>query len=214
MKVTTIILIRHGETAWNREHLFRGLKDIPLNDSGREQARKTAEVLRPLPVKAVYSSPLARALETAGTIARVKGLTPIVEPPFNDLSFGSWEGRLVEEVARESPAEFKKWRESPHLWKAPGGDSLHQVKERAWLRLKELAGRHEGETMVIVSHRVVLKLLLIAALELKESKFWLLEQSPCAINVLSKKGKDYYLNKFNESCHLITLPEAIYRGDH
>ena len=85
MKVTTIILIRHGETAWNREHLFRGLKDIPLNDSGREQARKTAEVLRPLPVKAVYSSPLARALETAGTIARVKGLTPIVEPPFNDL---------------------------------------------------------------------------------------------------------------------------------
>lgn len=214
MKVTTIILVRHGETAWNREHLFRGLKDIPLNDNGREQARRTAEALQDLPVRAVYSSPLSRALETAGAIARVNGLTPVVEPSFNDLSFGSWEGRLVEEVARECPAEFKMWRETPHRWKAPGGDSLLEVKERAWSRLGELAGIHEGETLLIVSHRVVLKLLLIAALEMGDHKFWLLDQSPCAISVLRKKGGDYYLNKFNESCHLLTLPEAICRGDH
>lgn len=214
MDVTTIILIRHGETDWNREQIFRGLNDIPLNENGLMQARKTAEALQKVPVKAVYSSPLSRAFDTARAIAGARGLEPVIEEPFNDISFGLWEGRPVAEVARESPEEFKKWEETPHLWKAPEGDSLAAVRERAWSRLEELSREHEGETLVVVSHRVVLKLLLIAALGTDDSKFWILEQSPCAINVLSKKEGRYFLNKFNESCHLFSFAEAIYQGDH
>lgn len=214
MGVTTIILIRHGETDWNKEHVFRGLKDIPLNENGLMQARKTAAALQTVPVKAVYSSPLSRAHDTARVIAGAKGLEPVIEEPFNDLSFGLWEGRPVDEVARESPVEFKKWRETPHLWKAPEGDSLADVRERSWSRLEELSRKHEGETLAVVSHRVVLKMLIIAALGMDDGKFWILEQSPCAINVLSKKYGHYFLNKFNENCHLVSFPEAICLGDH
>jgi len=162
-----------------------------------------------VPVKAVYSSPLSRAFETATIIAKAKGLEPVIEEPFNDISFGLWEGRLVDEVAREYPEEFKRWVEAPHLWKAPEGDSLTAVKERAWSRLEELSREHEKETLVVVSHRVVLMLLLIAALGMDDSKFWNLEQSPCAINVLTKKDGRYLLSKFNESCH----PGSLLRSD-
>ncbi|HOB29655.1 MAG TPA: histidine phosphatase family protein [Bacillota bacterium] len=214
MSKTTIILIRHGETDWNKKNVFRGLKDIPLNENGLRQAHKTTAALQKVPVKAVYSSPLSRAFETATIIAKAKGLEPVIEEPFNDISFGLWEGRLVDEVAREYPEEFKRWVDAPHLWKAPEGDSLTAVKERAWSRLEELSREHEKETLVVVSHRVVLMLLLIAALGMDDSKFWNLEQSPCAINVLTKKDGRYLLSKFNESCHLVRFSEAISSEAH
>lgn len=213
METNTIILVRHGETDWNKELIFRGRIDVPLNEAGLVQARKTAAALREVPLKAIYSSPLSRAFATAKAIAEAKDLPVRKEEPFIDPSFGRWEGRPVAEVAAEYPEEFKNWREAPHLWKAPGGETLAEVKERAWLRLKEISRELEGETLAIVSHRVVLKLLLLAALGLDESKFWMIAQSPCAINVLTGKADNFVLNKFNDTCHLQPFSAAIFQGD-
>lgn len=214
MEKTTIILVRHGETDWNKELIFRGRIDVPLNETGLMQARRTAAALREVPLKAVYSSPLSRAYVTASAIAEAKGMTAVKEEAFNDPSFGLWEGRPVAEVAREYPDEFRKWREAPHLWKAPEGETLAGVRERSWLRLLDLIRELEGETLAIVSHRVVLKLLILAALGLDESKFWMVAQSPCAINVLIRKDDCFVLSKLNETCHLQSLSEAIFQGDH
>lgn len=214
MEETTIILVRHGETDWNKDSIFRGRIDVPLNKNGLAQARKTAAFLKEVPVKAVYSSPLSRAYLTAAAIAEAQGLIAVKEEPFNDPSFGLWEGRPVAEVAREYPEEFKKWRKAPHLWKAPEGETLAEVKGRAWSRLTEIIRELQGETLVVVSHRVVLKLLLLTALGLDESKFWMIAQSPCAINVLTRKDGFFVLNRLNETCHLLSLSEAIVKGDH
>ncbi len=214
MGTTTIILVRHGETDWNREQIFRGHIDVPLNETGFMQARKTAAALLETPLKAVYSSPLSRAYATASVIAEARGLTAIKEEAFNDPSFGLWEGRPVAEVAREYPEELRNWRETPQLWKAPGGETLAAVRERSWRRMLELAREFSGETLAIVSHRVVLKLLILSALGLDESKFWIIAQSPCAINVLTGKGESFVINRLNETCHLESLSEAILQGDH
>lgn len=213
MGTTTIILVRHGETDWNKELIFRGHIDVPLNKTGLMQARKTAAALQEAPLKAVYSSPLSRAYVTASTIAEARGLTAMKEEAFNDPSFGLWEGRPVAEVAREYPEEFRKWMEAPHLWKAPGGETLAAVRGHSWSRLLELTREFEGETLAVVSHRVVLKLLILSALGLDESKFWMIAQSPCAINILTRKDGCFVLNMLNETCHLENLSEAILQGD-
>ncbi|HPU00666.1 MAG: histidine phosphatase family protein [Firmicutes bacterium] len=214
MGTTTIILVRHGETDWNKEKIFRGRIDVPLNEKGLMQARRTAAALREIPLKAVYSSPLARAHATAEAIAEARGLAVIKDEAFNDPSFGLWEGRPVAEVAREYPEEFRNWQEAPHLWQPPGGESLASVRERSWRRLLELSREYAGETLAIVSHRVVLKLLILSALGLDESKFWMIAQSPCAINVLACTGESFTVNRINETCHLESLAEAIFKGDH
>ncbi len=208
-----IILVRHGETDWNKEKIFRGRTDIPLNENGLLQARRTGEALKGLPVEAVFSSPLSRALMTAREIAAAFDLTVQPASEFTDLDFGLWEGMQVKEVADKYPCELKRWQETPQLGAGPGGETLAAVRERAWAGLTRLAGGRAGGTMVVVSHRVVLKILLLAVLGLDESKFWMLQQDPCAINVVRYSGGLYFLHRFNETCHLKKMAEAISQTD-
>ena len=208
-----IVLVRHGETDWNRERIFRGRADISLNDNGLEQARKTARALRDMPVEAVYSSPLSRALMTAREIASVFNLPVETVEAFNDIDFGEWEGMPVRDVGEKYPAEFRRWRETPHLEAPPGGEAFPAVRERAGRQLDRLAGSRESGALVVVTHRVVLKLLLIAALKLGEEKFWSLQQDPCAVNILHYRQGRYILSRFNETCHLYNLARSIEQVD-
>ncbi|MEW5785475.1 MAG: histidine phosphatase family protein [Bacillota bacterium] len=211
--MNTAILVRHGETDWNKQHLFRGRTDIPLNENGRRQARLTAALLRDLPVEAIYCSPLSRAAETAREIAAVFNREPEICLEFTDLSFGEWEGMPENEVKLRYPREYQCWRETPHLGSAPGGESPAAVQERAWDKLQSLTGNGGAEIIVVVTHRIVLKLLLLAALGLPQSKLWTLQQDPCAVNILKYNSRRWILCKFNESCHLGSLAAGILRAD-
>lgn len=207
------ILVRHGETDWNKEQVFRGRADIPLNQRGAEQARRTAAALLEIPVSAVLSSPLSRAYMTAREIAAVFGLTVEKVEDFTDIHFGCWEGMGVKEVNERYPRELKCWRETPHRGAAPGGETLAGVTERAWSRLDRIARGRTGEAIVVVTHRVVLKLILMAALGIDQSKFWQLQQDPCALNILHYRDDRYILSKFNESCHLQGWARGLSQAD-
>src|SRR5262249_12555185 len=135
---TTLVLARHGETDWNREHRLQGWADPPLNELGREQARELAAALDGEQFDAVYSSDLQRAAETARIVARQLGVAEVVEDPsLREVDLGSWSGRLSEEVAN---------------LQRPDGESREQHRERVVAGVLRLATAHDGETLLIVSH--------------------------------------------------------------
>ncbi|MGI6097076.1 MAG: histidine phosphatase family protein [Dethiobacteria bacterium] len=207
-----VILIRHGETAWNQAQTFRGRKDIPLNAKGKEQAKKLADSLEGISLDGIYSSPLQRALQTAKPLAEKCNLNVVPMEAFNDLSFGEWEGLTRTEVEKRYPEAFRLWVESPQDYVCPGGESLEGARQRAKDGLDNLLQKHDGGTIAIVTHRVILKLLLLEALGLDNKKFWHLQQDNCALNVLkhdSRKG--FTLVRFNETSHLHPLKEFLRR---
>jgi probable phosphoglycerate mutase len=157
MPSTELIFIRHGETDWNREHRFQGGTDIDLNAHGHEQARRAALRLAKLPVVAVYCSDLSRARQTAEPIARALGLGVSVEPALRERSYGLFEGRTHDELVREAPQDYERWRAREPGFALPGGgESLHHVKTRVYAQMEVLARRHAGQLVAAVTHGGVL----------------------------------------------------------
>lgn len=170
-----IYLIRHGQTAWNKTKIFRGRRDVPLDEQGRLEAASAAKALHGIPFGCIYTSPLARARQTAGTIADGRGVELLADEAFTDIDYGEWTGYSDVEARQKFPELYRLWKESPHLMRFPGGESLDNVRHRAAPRLIELAQRCASQTrqpVALVSHRVVLKLLLCEAKGLDNSHFW------------------------------------------
>ncbi len=199
---TSIYLVRHGQTAWNREEVFRGRTDIPLNETGLREAELAGEYLRSVPIRAIYSSPLSRALQTAQKIAESHSLR--IEPleGLIDMSFGVWEGRSLREVKEKDEIRFEQWRDEPHLVRLPGGETLEEVRSRAMAALTEVIQRHPEQTLVLVSHRVVNKVLVCGILGLDNSHFWQITQDTTAINLIQYRKGNFVLSLLNETCHL------------
>jgi alpha-ribazole phosphatase len=204
--MVTVILVRHGETAWNRREVFRGRADVELNQRGRAQAQAVAASLKKREVAAVYSSPLRRAIETAQAIARPHNIPVRVEQGFIDFDYGSWQGMQHDEVRRRYPKLYQDWIERPHTVRIEGGESLRMVRRRAMNALRNLAEQHPEETVVIVAHRVVNKVILCAVLGLDNSHFWRVRQDTCALNILEWSRDQWAVQLLNDTCHLKGLP--------
>ncbi len=127
-----VFLARHGETAFNAEHRFQGQLDVPLNDAGRAQAAALAErVAAELPgLGALYASPLARARETAEAVGRRLGIAPRFDARFMELHVGEWQGRLYSDVRAADPDGFAAWLGAGWAFRAPGGESLTEQRDR------------------------------------------------------------------------------------
>ena len=205
--VTSIYLVRHGQTAWNKEEIFRGRTDVPLDESGQKQAELVGQYFKGMKIHAIYSSPLARAWETAQAIARFHTLK--VEPldAMIDMSFGNWEGHAHQEIREIEGETYRQWVGSPHLARLPGGESLDDVRARCMTALEELVRNHPEKTLVIVSHRVICKVLICAILGLDNSHFWQITQDTTAINLIQYRNGKYILSLMNETCHLKALKE-------
>jgi len=202
-----IILIRHGQTRWNKEEVFRGRADIPLDETGLAQAEATARALARVEIAAVYSSPLARAHETARIIAGPHGLDVQLVDGFTDIDCGAWEGLPVQEARSRYPRMFEAWQKAPHTVTFPGGESLDIVSARAWTALEQIAAdRANDEAVVVVSHRVVNKLILLKALGLASSAFWKIRQDTCCLNIIEHGPGGYVLRLLNDRCHLVGGP--------
>jgi len=196
------ILVRHGETEWNREDRMRGWLDVPLNDRGRRQARAVGEALEGEPIVAVYSSPLSRALDTARAIATPRGLEPVPYMPIKDFHFGEWEGLTRSEVKERWPDLYRVYETDPASFRAPGGESLEELHERVLAGLEALAVRHEGETVGLASHAVTCQIALLAVQGLGPERYWNVKQGNCAINVFHKGERGWVIEKINDTCHL------------
>jgi len=198
----TIHLIRHGQTAWNVEEVFRGRADVPLDERGHSQAQALARALASQPIAAVYSSPLQRAVLTAAPIAEIRGLEVAIDERLTDLNFGAWERKALSEVRRTWPDLSAQWERDPGAVTFPGGESLPVVRARAAAAIEELAGRHVGETVTIVSHRVVTKVLLCHVLGLDDSHFWRIRQDTACINRIERSAAGWVIVTMNDICHL------------
>jgi broad specificity phosphatase PhoE len=154
-----IVFVRHGETDWNREKRLQGSTGAPINDAGRDQAKGLARLLWEVPLQAVYSSELPRALETASYVAGPHSLHVHTDPRLNEIHHGDWEGMF--EADLPDPERYRRWREDPSSVDLPGIEPLQSVHDRAVAAMKEIVGRHaEGDGLIaVVSHQIVLALL-------------------------------------------------------
>ena len=211
--MTSIYLVRHGQTAWNKEEIFRGRTDVPLDETGLKQAELAGQYFKSMEIHAIYSSPLSRAWQTAQKIAQIQQMK--VEPleGIIDMSFGNWEGHAHQEIQKMDSETYRQWVESPHLVKLPGGESLDDVRGRTMAALEEVLRKHSEKTIVLVSHRVVCKVMICAILGLDNSHFWQIAQDTTAINLIQYKKGKYILSLMNETCHLKALKEERVKID-
>ncbi len=203
--MTSIYLVRHGQTAWNKEEIFRGRTDIPLDESGLKQADLVGQYFKGMEIHAIYSSPLSRALQTAQKIAQFHNLKVQPLQGIIDMSFGKWQGRPHQEIRENDKETYRQWRDEPHLVRLPGGEGLDDVRVRAMASLEEVIRNHPGKTLVLVSHRVICKVLICAILGLDNSHFWQITQDTTAINLIQHRDGKYILSLMNETCHLKPL---------
>jgi broad specificity phosphatase PhoE len=210
---TSIYLIRHGQTAWNKEEIFRGRTDVPLDEIGLKQAELAGQYFRTMEIHRIYSSTLSRAWETAQKIAQFLNLKVQPLEGILDMSFGKWEGQSHGDIQKYDSEIYRQWREEPHLVRLPGGESLDDVKVRAMAALEEVIQKHSGKTLILVSHRVVCKVLICAILGLDNSHFWQITQDTTAINLIQHREGKYILSLMNETCHLKALKEERVKTD-
>lgn len=158
---TRLVLVRHGETDYNRDGRWQGAdSDPPLDDRGRGQAREVGEALAGVPFTALYSSDLERALESARIIGEAVGLEPRVLEGLREMSHGAWEGKTREEILETWPDEYALFESDPWNVSRPEGDSYRDLAERIWPLLDRLAERHQGERILVVTHGGPIRLVL------------------------------------------------------
>ncbi|MGC9395782.1 MAG: histidine phosphatase family protein [Anaerolineae bacterium] len=204
---TTVILARHGQTAWNIEDRFRGRANIPLDAIGVAQAEATARyILAHWTPGAIYCSPLLRARQTAEKIAQPLQLHERAHPGLLDIDYGAWEGYTSADLRDQGWGKaLETWYTQPQGAPIPGGETLQAVRLRAMGALGEIVERHRGETVIIVAHTVVNRLILLGILGLGNERFWHLGQDTCAVNVLEFDGQFYKLLKMNDNCYLADI---------
>lgn len=197
--MTNFIFVRHGQTDWNRENRFRGRMDIPLNAVGIAQARRAAIRLAQTPVAAVYASPISRTMLTAELIAQPHGLNVIPRAELYDLDYGEWQGKTPAEI---EAGPYGLWLREPASVQFPGGESLGAVRQRAMNLVQELCERHDKETVVLVSHDLVGKILVCALLGADDNSIHRVQQENACFNRFEAEPGRYLLRTVNETTHL------------
>ena len=181
-----LLLVRHGETEWNWQKRFQGVRDVPLNENGREQSRCAAEFLKDIKIDFAVSSPMLRPKETAEIILQHHPQTTLqLEKEMMEISHGLWEGKLESEIRQEFPGQLEQWQSSPETVQMPEGENLQQVWSRvkvAWDRIVESAP--PDSTGIVVAHDAVNKAILCQLFGLEPDHFWTFKQGNCAVTVI------------------------------
>jgi broad specificity phosphatase PhoE len=202
-----LFTVRHGATDYSRERRFAGSRDVPLTTDGRLQAEAVAQALAGVGIAALYTSPLERARACAELIVKPHRLEARVEPDVREMAFGAWEGMRREDLALRFPRDAEAWRLTPHLVTPPGGEPLTGVAVRVRAVLERLIAAHAGETAVLVTHAVVARLIVLAALGLGPDRLWSVDAAPAGITEIEYVGDWATVHRMNTLAHLEALPE-------
>ncbi|MBD2690981.1 histidine phosphatase family protein [Anabaena catenula] len=183
-----LLLVRHGETEWNRQGQFQGQIDVPLNDNGRQQAAKAGEFLKDVKIDFAFSSTMARPKETAEIILKQHpGVKLELLEGLREISHGLWEGKFEKEIEQEFPGELERWRTLPAEVQMPEGENLQQVRERsvaAWRLILAAAEVNQLKIGLVVAHDATNKTLLCHILGLSPENFWNFRQGNGAVSVI------------------------------
>ena len=201
---TRLYLVRHGATELTAEDRFAGATDVKLSDAGRDQLRRLADRLRPAKLRAVYASPLGRTHESARILAAPHRLEVRLEPGLREISHGRWETLTRAEVEKRFPEEYAHWQEDPYCFAPEGGETGLEVVARALPVVQDLVARHQGEEVLVVSHKATIRLLVSVLLGFEPSRYRdRLDQSPACLNIVDFKGPTRArLTLFNDTSHL------------
>ncbi len=202
-----IFLVRHGQTEWNKSLVFRGRKDVPLSEEGKAEASLTGKFFQRRRVYRIYTSPLSRAMDTATSIAKKSQHAVTVSKALIDVHYGDWEGKTREWVKKNDPEHYFMYLHHPEEVVFPNGESLESCCDRAfdafYTELHRHYARHRDDgDFVFVTHRVVLKLLLLRVLGLTASAFWKLQVDTCGLNELDFIDNIFIVKRINSVCHL------------
>ena len=201
-RLTRICLVRHGETEWNAERRIQGQIDIELNETGRRQAVAAGRWLKEAGIMALYSSDLKRAWTTAQAIGAELGLVPTSTPEMRERRYGVFEGLTYDEAKANHPAGYAAFEGRNADYDFENGESLLAMFERVTGKLKELAGRHPGETIAVVLHGGVLDIInrFVRGNSLETPRDFLIPNA--GINWISEAGGIWHLETWGETEHL------------
>jgi alpha-ribazole phosphatase len=182
--MTRFWLIRHGEPAEEALHRCNGSLDVGLSETGRAQMAQVAEYLKGEPVAAIYTSPRSRALESARSLGAVASCPVEVVEDLREIDFGGFEGLAYDEIAFRYPDLYRQWMETPTEIQFPNGESFSAMRVRVLRAFDTIQREHEGQTVGIVSHGGVNRILLAWALQMPDNCIFRLAQDYAAINLL------------------------------
>lgn len=197
-----LILVRHGQTESNRLGRIQGVNKAPLTDAGRGQAEAAARALAAAAPFALYSSPLPRAMETATIIGSRADTAPVQVEGLVEMDVGEFEGLSGPQLRERFPDVMRAWDSDPASTVMPGGESLYDVRDRAWPIVELLAERHDSETVVAVTHNFTIHTIVCAALDMPLNNFRKLRIDLGAITRLEISGARVTLLSLNETWHL------------
>ena len=187
-----ILLARHGETPWNAEGRYQGQIDIPLSPVGEAQAKALGERLKDVDIRKAVASPLSRAQATARfALGPQRESLLLTDADIQEIAHGEWEGLLASEIHDKDPVRLRAWREEPDTVLMPGGESLRQVLDRSWRGLvRATEGLGADDTLLLVAHDAVNRVLLCKILGLPIGKLWTFRQAPTTLNLLEGPDVD------------------------
>jgi broad specificity phosphatase PhoE len=198
---TTVLLLRHGETALNRSGALRGHIDVPLSENGVREARQLAErIAADYALAAVYSSPLVRAHATAAEIARPTGLDVMIDERFIDVDYGPWAGRVYETFSAEEKQTYRRWQQTPEQ-PLPGADDPAAVQQRALAGLASRAALGHG-CIAIVTHDAILQLVLCKLLGINLCSYRGIVQHTATLNEVHRTTGGWWVYLVNSTWHL------------
>ena len=210
-----VLLARHGETTWNAEGRYQGQEDIPLSPVGEAQAAALADRLRGVPIARAVASPLSRARRTAAIALGERAAKLSVDPRLMEIAHGEWEGLLASEIRERDGERLRAWREAPDTVLMPGGESLEMVLERAWRGFERACNGLGGDdTLLMVAHDAVNRVLLCRILGLPLARLWTFRQAPTTVNLLEGPSVDALdVVRLNDCSHHTALfGEAVHRA--
>ncbi len=211
-----IILARHGETLWNAEGRYQGQVDIPLSEIGEAQARALGARLHDIEITRAVASPLSRARRTAElALGEHRHGMLSTDADLSEIAHGSWEGLLASEIHERDPELLKRWREAPDEVLMPGGESLQLVFDRAWPAFgRAMEGLGEHDTLLVVAHDAVNRMLLCKVLGIPFARTWTFRQAPTTLNLLEgTRLEDLEVVRLNDCSHHTALfGEAVHRA--
>jgi len=212
-----LILIRHGQTAWNAQKRYQGQSDVPLDQTGLAQANALATHFAEDRPDAIYSSDLQRARNTAEVIASAAGLQISMDVRLRESAFGSWEGMTYSEIQERWPEEYKAWQNDPLTWFPPGGETLEQVTGRlssfmSDLHVNHTRQNHTQQKIMVVAHGGSLRALICHAMKLPSHTFWRMSLDSGSVSELRLYSDTAVLTLFNDRHFVSNIPSSPWVG--
>ena len=196
---TTLYLIRHGVTTWNKQKRYCGYIDVPLSTEGREQAKKLAASIKSIKFDAVYSSDLKRATKTAQIVfGKTRKIVQV--PALQEMNFGVIEGLDRDQILKKYGDIFTKWMRNPYKNHIPNGEDINLCQKRVTVAINKIIAANRGKTVAAVCHGGTISVYVMAVL--KKKNFWKYVPKSTSVTIVEYKNSKPRVKLFNDTSHL------------